>query len=263
MRCHFRRLRASFKTDALFFASSLLQKIFLLYFAQKERETEREISILTGPCMWFVMVIYSALRFRIHKMSIDFKQKVWFEAICFISRKRILPTYRTYLRLQSRQSCNKSIWATNKLINGKKELQVPVRYGNLFEYHGNHAIRWKSHWASTRLSRKCFNEFLPWWRTREVVHPVVSQSLFFPPPSLLSFLCSSSPLALGSYHFFHRILPPANFFRDLYGNSFRRTEKLWRNSLGCRNVSNVLEPVERELNMGISNAVGGLFRFRG
>lgn len=77
---------------------------------------------------------------------------------------------------------------------------------------------------------------------------------FFFFPSLLGFLCSSSPLVLGSYHFFCRILPRPTFSDCT--ETLSGEPRLRRNSLGFRDVSNVLEFVERELNMGISNAVG-------
>lgn len=77
---------------------------------------------------------------------------------------------------------------------------------------------------------------------------------FFFFPSLLSFLCSSSPLVLGSYHFFRRILPRPTFSDCT--ETLSGEPRLRRNSPGFRDVSNVLEFVERELNMGISNAAG-------
>lgn len=90
----------------------------------------------------------------------------------------------------------KSIWATNKLINGEKETSgtSKVRKLEICSSTAVTVIRWKSHWASVRLSRKCFNEFLP-WRTREVAHSVVSQSPFFSSPSLPPYLPPQFSLA--------------------------------------------------------------------
>lgn len=79
-----------------------------------------------------------------------------------------------------------------------------------------------------------------------------------------TFLRSSSlgllpPLSLSHFlsrelSFFSSDTTTANFFRGLYGNSFRRTETPKKFPPLPRDVSNVLESVKRELNMGISNA---------
>ena len=142
---------------------------------------------------------------------------------------------------------------------------------NLFEYRGNRDFAGnRIERTAARLSRKCFNEFLP-WRTREVAHSVVSQFLFF----LLFFLFFFSfPLCpIFSARLRRGSLSVAIIFFAGYhrGQLFQRSvRKLFpanrdseENSLGFRDVSNVLESAERELNMGKSNACKRRSDFRG
>lgn len=88
---------------------------------------------------------------------------------------------------------------------------------------------------------------------RRIAIPFFSSPSLSPQLSLLVFTASS--LSVASYHFFRRILPRPTF-SVVCTETLSGEPRLWRNSLGFRDVSNVLESAERELNMGISNAFG-------
>lgn len=113
-------------------------------------------------------------------------------------------------------------------------------------------IRWKSHWASIRDCHGNVSTSFPLGGLggRRVARSAVSQSLL-PPP--LSFCFPYPPLFTAVAIIFF-----ARYYRGQLFQGVRARKLLpprfWRNSLGSWDVSNVLESVERELNMGISSA---------